>query len=60
MPWSAKQYRLFEAAAHNPRIAKERGIPQATAARMASEGVKVASQPKVGSKGRKGADPWDK
>jgi hypothetical protein len=28
------------AAAHNPEIARRKGIPQATAARMASEGIK--------------------
>jgi hypothetical protein len=40
MPWSAKQHRLFEAAAHNPQIAKQVGIPQQKASQMASEGVK--------------------
>jgi len=40
MPYTAKQHRLFEAAAHNPAVAKRTGIPQGTAARMASEGVK--------------------
>ena len=43
MPYTAKQHRLFEAAAHNPAIAKERGIPQGTAAKMASEGIKKGS-----------------
>lgn len=43
MPWTAKQHRLFEAAAHNPAVAKRVGIPQAKAAEMAHEGVsKVA------------------
>jgi hypothetical protein len=40
MPWTAKQHRLFEAAAHNPAVAKRVGIPQAKAAEMAHEGVK--------------------
>lgn len=40
MPWNPAQHRLFEAAAHDPAIAKRTGIPQATAARMASEGIK--------------------
>lgn len=40
MPWSPSQHRLFEAAAHNPAIAKRKGIPQAKAAQMASEGIK--------------------
>ena len=40
MPWTGKQHRLFEAAAHSPSVAKRVGIPQAQAAKMASEGVK--------------------
>lgn len=32
--------RLFRAAAHNPEIAKRKGISQEKAARMAAEGVK--------------------
>ena len=40
MPYSAKQNKLFRAAEHNPAIAKKVGIPQATAAKMASEGIK--------------------
>jgi hypothetical protein len=40
MPWTPAQHRLFEAAAHNPAIAKEKGIPQAKAKKMASEGIK--------------------
>jgi hypothetical protein len=40
MPWTAKQHRLFEAAAHSSSIAKRVGIPQDKAAMMASEGVK--------------------
>jgi hypothetical protein len=40
MPWSNKQHKLFEAAAHNPAVAKRVGIPQGQAQKMASEGVK--------------------
>ena len=40
MPYTAKQNKLFRAAEHNPEIAKKVGIPQATAAKMAHEGVK--------------------
>lgn len=53
MPWSSKQHRLFEAAAHSPAVASRVGIPVATAARMAGEGVKPGGA--VASKGpRKG------
>ncbi len=41
MPWTPKQHRLFEAAAHNPEVAKRVGIPQTSAASMASEGIKT-------------------
>lgn len=40
MPWTPAQHRLFEAAAHNPAIAKAHGIPQPKAAKMADEGIK--------------------
>lgn len=40
MPYTDKQNRLFEAAAHSPAVASRVGIPVATAAKMASEGVK--------------------
>jgi hypothetical protein len=40
MPWSPSQHRLFEAAAHDPKISKERGIPQDKARQMASEGIR--------------------
>lgn len=40
MPWSPKQHGLFEAAAHNPAVAKRVGIPQAKAAEIAAEGIK--------------------
>lgn len=44
MPWSAKQHRLFEAAAHNPAVAQKVGIPQGKAAQMASEGIKPGAK----------------
>ncbi len=47
MPWSPAQHRLFEAAAHNPQVAQRTGIPQATASRMASEGIKKPSGPQL-------------
>ena len=40
MPWSAKQHRLFEAAAHSADVAKRVGIPMEQAQKMASEGIK--------------------
>lgn len=44
MPWTPAQHRLFEAAAHNPAVAKRVGIPQAKASQMASEGIKKQSR----------------
>jgi len=40
MPFSKSQNSLFRLAAHNPQVAKERGIPMETAKRLASEGIK--------------------
>lgn len=40
MPWSSAQHRLFEAVKHDPALAKEKGISQEDAGRMASEGIK--------------------
>jgi len=40
MPFSKAQNSLFRLAAHNPEVAKARGIPMETAKRLASEGVK--------------------
>jgi len=40
MPWSEKQNRLFQAAAHDPKVAKRVGIPVDKAKQMANEGVK--------------------
>jgi len=40
MPYTNKQHRLFEAAAHNSKVAKRVGIPVEKAKQMASEGVK--------------------
>jgi len=47
MPWTPKQHRLFEAAAHNPAVAKKIGIPRAKAALMAKEGIKKTSASKT-------------
>ena len=44
MPWTAAQHRLFEAAAHNPSVAKRVGIPQGQASKMASEGIKPSGK----------------
>ena len=40
MPWNEAQHRLFEAAAHDPKVAKRVGIPMEKAKQMASESVK--------------------
>ena len=40
MPWTPAQHRLFQAAAHNPKIAKSHGLSQSKAQTMASEGIK--------------------
>jgi hypothetical protein len=40
MPWTAKQLKLFRAAAHNPAISKSSGIKQADAERMSKESLK--------------------
>jgi hypothetical protein len=45
MPFTPKQNKLFRAAEHNPAIAKSSGIPQATAKKLAHEGVKPAPAP---------------
>lgn len=42
MPWTAKQLKLFRAAAHNPAIAKSHGLSQAKASEMSKEGLKKA------------------
>lgn len=47
MPYSAKQHRLFEAAAHNPKVAKKVGIKQKDAKKMASEGIKKSTWHKI-------------
>lgn len=52
MPWSPAQHRLFEAAAHDPAIAKRKGIPQDKARQMASEGVKGKEKLKAALKGK--------
>jgi len=40
MPYTSAQNALFRLAAHNPEVAKARGIPMETARRLASEGIK--------------------
>jgi hypothetical protein len=47
MPWAPDQHRLFEAAAHDPAVAKRVGTPQAKAAQMAAEGVKKPDHAKT-------------
>lgn len=42
MPWTESQMRLWRAAAHNPSIARSRGISRAKAREFMSEGVKRA------------------
>lgn len=44
MPWTSAQHRLFQAAAHNQRIAAKHGLSQRQAARMASEGIKPTAK----------------
>lgn len=44
MPWTAKQHRLFEAAAHDPSVAKRVGIPVNKAKQMAAEGISAKSE----------------
>lgn len=45
MPYTPAQHRLFEAAAHDPAVAKRTGIPQQQASKMAHEGVKHTGSP---------------
>lgn len=45
MPWSPAQHRLFEAAAHDKKIADVRGLTQEEADKLAKEGVKKAAEP---------------
>lgn len=40
MPYTAKQNKLFRAAAHEKEIAKSHGLSQKQASKMASEGAK--------------------
>jgi len=40
MPWTPAQHRLFQAAAHNPAIAKSHHMSQQDARKMAAEGIK--------------------
>ena len=43
MPWTAKQMKLWRAAAHNPSIAASHGLSTQKARKMMKEGVKKAS-----------------
>lgn len=40
MPYTLEQHKLFEAAAHDPKVAKRVNIPVEKAKKMAHEGVK--------------------
>jgi hypothetical protein len=51
MPWNPAQHRLFEAVAHDPQLAKEKGIPQKTAAHMAAEGIRKAGKEQESTNG---------
>lgn len=44
MPYTESQHRLFEAAAHDSKIAQQHGMSQQKAAQMASEGVKKSDK----------------
>jgi len=44
MPWTQKQHKLFQTAAHSPEFAAKVGIPVGKAREMASEGVKKDSR----------------
>ena len=44
MPWTPAQYRLFQAAAHDPKIAAKHHMSQSTAAKLAAEGMKKTSE----------------
>lgn len=39
-PWTPSQNKLFRAAQHDPEIAREHGMSQAEAGKLAHEGVK--------------------
>lgn len=52
MPWTEKQHRLFQAAAHNPQFAAKVGIPPKKAAKMASEGVRRGAMMAAKLKGK--------
>jgi hypothetical protein len=45
MPYSKQQHKLFEAAAHSASVAKQVGIPQEQAKKMASEGIAHKQNP---------------
>jgi hypothetical protein len=49
MPHTAKQKRLFQAAAHSPAVAKKVGMSKKTAKRLAAEGERAATLPPAAS-----------
>ena len=53
MPYTYSQNALFRLAAHNPQVAKERGIPMEIAKRLASEGIKDKKKNKLSEKAKK-------
>jgi len=46
-PYTEKQHKMFEMAAHDKSMAKRVGIPQEQAKKMASEGVKKKDPKKL-------------
>ena len=46
MPYTKKQNKLFQAAAHNKQIAKKLGLPQEMAKKMAKEPMKKSAKSK--------------
>ena len=47
MPFAKKQHKMFEAAAHSPKVAKKVGVPMDKAKKMAHEGVKKSEMKKM-------------
>jgi len=47
MPYTEQQHKLFEAAAHDPKIAKEHNLTPAKAGVLAGEGVKDSAPKKI-------------
>ena len=53
MPYTEQQHKLFEAAAHDPKIAKEHNLTPAKAGVLAGEGVKDSAPKKIKVRFRK-------